>query len=219
MIDEIGKYGKVIKTFCTMANHLNPKKDIWAIIIIARSGAGKGTVTDALLALSEVNKQVRLKKAISDTTKFKKPNFVEGVDYNFISPDEFQKRKNNGYYMETDEYAGNFYGSPLNQYLENKAAGIVTVFDVEANGAEALQAFIGASHCLIFRLDVPLGELHKRVKKRGRDTLEEQNARRIADASRVAKMLRIATSIPYGANAIPDATANKIYNYLFENAA
>ena len=218
MIDELGKYGKVRKTFCTMVKKIKLKKDIWAIIIIARSGAGKGTVTNALLALAEVNKQVRLKKSISDTTKFKKPNFVEGVDYNFISPDEFQKRKSAGYYLETDEYAGNFYGSPLHPYMENKAAGIITIFDVEANGAEALQAAIGENHCLIFRLDVPLDELHKRVKKRGRDTEEEQALRKVADAKRVEKMIRISIPIPYGANAVPDVTANTVYNYLFENA-
>ncbi len=185
-----------------------------AIILIARSGAGKGTVAQWLLALALEDKRLTFKISVSDTTRPKKDTETDGKEYNFISLEEFDRRKSVGWYIETDNYAGNWYGSPKDQFFSNKALGIITIYDVEANGAEALQSFIGKDYCKIFRLDVPLDVLQKRVKIRSRDTNDEQKNRVNADRKRMAKMLKIAIPIPYGENAVPGATANEIYNLV-----
>lgn len=187
-------------------------KKINAVILIARSGAGKGTVSKALIALAQENKQLVFKTSVSDTTRSKKDTETDGVEYNFISQEEFDRRKAIGWYIETDQYAGNWYGSPKNQFLENKTLGIVTVFDVEPNGAEELELFIGKENCKIFRLVVPLPELKKRVKGRNRDSKKEQADRVSADVQRMPKMMRLGIPISYGENAIADVAANKIYN-------
>jgi guanylate kinase len=187
---------------------------IFAIIIIARSGAGKSTLCKQLGILSELHKGFVFKNSVSDTTRPQKNNEIDGVDYNFISMEEFHRRKDSGYYIETDQYAGNWYGSPKNQFIENKTNGILTLYDVEPNGAEKLQHFIGKNNCKIFRLNVPLLELQKRVDSRNRDTAHEKALRIQADQQRIEKMLRLAIPIDYGANVLPEVAANEIYNMI-----
>lgn len=193
------------------------KNQTSALIIIARSGAGKTTLTKELTALSESHKKYTLKVSVSDTTRPMKIGEADGIQYNFISLEEFERRKENDYYIETDKYAENWYGSPKNQFLENKAHNIITIYDVEANGAEAIQGYVGSHACCIVRLDVPLDELQKRVAKRNRDSEMEKRARVVADNARIAKMLMLATPIAYGHDVVPASAANEIYNLIDHN--
>lgn len=187
---------------------------LFAIIIIARSGAGKSTLCKELRLLAELHKGFVFKNSVSDTTRPQKINEIDGVDYNFLFREEFHRRKDSGYYIETDQYAGQWYGSPKNQFLENKTNGTITLYDVEPNGAEKLQQFIGKNNCKIFRLNVPLLELQKRVDSRNRDTAQEKALRVQADQQRIEKMLRLAIPIEYGSSVLPEAAANEIYNMI-----
>ncbi len=190
------------------------KPKILAVMIIARSGAGKGTVAKVLISFADIHKEIQLKLSVSDTTRPQKDGEINGIHYNFISLEEFQRRKEAGYYIETDYYAGNWYGSPHDQFFANKSAGIITLYDVEANGAEAIQQSIGKDACLIFRLHVPLKTLDERVLGRNRDTPEEQGLRKMEDVKRTAKMIELGTPIEYGEDVLADAAANEMYNAI-----
>lgn len=98
------------------------------IIISGPSGSGKGTVISALPDI--------YKKTISFTTRTIRPDIeVEGVDYFFISHDEFNRLKNNGNILEFNYFDGNYYGTSRSQITELIQKGYNAVLDVDVHGA------------------------------------------------------------------------------------
>ena len=76
------------------------------IVISGPAGSGKGTVNAHLL------KRDDFAYSVSATTRAPRPGEVDGVNYHFITREEFQKRIENGGMLEYTEYCGNFYGTP-----------------------------------------------------------------------------------------------------------
>lgn len=113
------------------------------IIISGPSGSGKGTVISALPEL--------YKKTISFTTRAIRPDIeADGVDYFFISHDEFNQLKSNGNILEFNYFDGNYYGTSRLQITELIQKGYNAVLDVDVHGAinikkeypEALMIFL-----------------------------------------------------------------------------
>ena len=99
------------------------------IVFSAPSGCGKGTM------LAEILKDNRFRTSISATTRLPRPEDTDGVTYHFISKEEFLKRKEQGLFLESAEYVGNYYGTLLSEvdpYLEK---GINVILEIEVNGA------------------------------------------------------------------------------------
>jgi guanylate kinase len=114
-------------------------------VITGPSGVGKGTLIRALR-----ERVPELELAVSATTRAPRPGEQDGVDYHFLSDDEFEDRVNNGAFVEHARYSGRRYGT-LREELERRGAGATPVLlEIEVQGArqvreampDAVQVFI-----------------------------------------------------------------------------
>lgn len=144
-------------------------------VISACSGAGKTTVSQALLR--ECGSNFNLKKVTTSTSRAPRFGEINGVDYNFLSIDEFKRRMNQGFFLETTEYAGNFYGSPASM-LKDLEHGKSYLMITDRPGALVIKKLV-PSAVLIWLLVPDLRTLRQRLENRGTDS-PEVIARRLA---------------------------------------
>jgi len=137
-------------------------------VITGPSGVGKGTLIRALL-----ERFPGFKLSVSATTRRPRPGERDGVDYHFLSQEEFQRRLDAGEFLEHAEYAGNRYGT-LRSEIERADGALV--LEIEVQGArqvrealpEAKQVFIAPPNEEALRL---------RLATRGTDTPEQVDRR------------------------------------------
>lgn len=101
------------------------------IVLSGPSGVGKGTVRKALFQMDNHN----LVYSVSMTTRKPRPGEVDGVDYYFVSKEEFLKRIEENKFLEYSEFVGNYYGTPLDKVEELMNQGKEVVLEIEVNGA------------------------------------------------------------------------------------
>jgi len=131
------------------------------LVITAPSGTGKTTLLQALLASDP-----RLQFSISYTTRPPRPKEIEGKDYFFVSPPEFQRLREEGALVEWVEQFGYAYGTSRDWVLKTVATGADLVFDLDSRGARALKnEFPQGTY--IFILPPSLEELAQRLQGRG----------------------------------------------------
>jgi guanylate kinase len=104
------------------------------LVLSAPSGGGKTTIAKALLAARE-----DLGYSVSATTRPARPAERDGVDYHFLSPEEFDRRLAAGAFLEWTEYGGHRYGTLAAQIEEVLASGRHVVLDIEVTGARAIR--------------------------------------------------------------------------------
>ena len=138
------------------------------IVISAPSGSGKGTIIQELLKNDRKNRWL----SVSATSRTKRPNEEEGVNYYFISQEEFEKRIKNGYFLEYTNYAGNYYGTPKEFIADKINQGIDVILEIEIEGAANIKKLIPEA-IFIFIMPPSLKELVHRLKKRGTDSNEK----------------------------------------------
>jgi len=141
------------------------------IALSAPSGAGKTTLAKALL-----KRHPELQVSISATTREKRPKETDGVDYIFLTKDEFKTLVASGCFLEYEEVHGNLYGTLKNTVEDLMADNKVVVFDIDVNGAlsikknyhEAMLIFINAPNLeeLKSRLRRRKSESHEMIEKR-----------------------------------------------------
>lgn len=147
------------------------------IIISGPSGAGKGTLVDRLVA-----RVPRLWVSVSATTRPPRPGEVDGEDYIFVSPDEFDALIERGELLEWAEVHGNRYGT-LRSVVERKLAdGVDVVLEIDPQGAFQVKRLMPEA-VLVFIVAPSLEELERRIRKRGAET-EDQVRTRLETALR-----------------------------------
>ncbi|PIR17435.1 MAG: guanylate kinase [Deltaproteobacteria bacterium CG11_big_fil_rev_8_21_14_0_20_49_13] len=149
-------------------------------VISAPSGAGKTTIIKRLISLEPA-----LKLSVSATTRSPRVNEKDGVDYLFVTKEEFLKMKDAGELVEWALVHDTYYGTPkeqINKWLEE---GKKVILDIDVQGAASVKK-IFKDAVTIFVLPPSHDELVKRLKGRGTDT-EEVLAKRIANAKREMK--------------------------------
>ena len=99
------------------------------IVISGASGVGKGTVLNLMM---ENRKDLTF--SVSATTRPPRPNEVDGVHYYFVTRETFEEMIRNGEFLEYDEHAKNYYGTPRAQAEEKMVNGHV-LLDIEPAGA------------------------------------------------------------------------------------
>ena len=134
------------------------------IVLSSPSGAGKTTITKKLS-----QKYPNIKISISHTTRKPRPNEIDGVDYHFVSKEEFEKliKKNNFY-----EYAkifDNYYGTLKNSVNKLHQESYDVVFDIDWQGTKQLSEFKELNLIKIFILPPDKNELKKRLINRNQD--------------------------------------------------
>lgn len=147
------------------------------IIISGPSGSGKGTVVKSL---ASENRDFAL--SISYTTRTKRVGEQEGVDYFFITPQEFAKFRDNDQLLEHVSILGNLYATPRFYVEEQIELGKTVLMEIDVNGA--LQVKARFPECvLIFLIPPTFQELEKRLINRGTEDMEtiENRVRRARD--------------------------------------
>jgi guanylate kinase len=148
------------------------------IIISGPSGVGKGTVVSRVRQSGEFP----LVMSISATTREKRPGEQDGVDYHFLSRDEFLARQNRGEFLESFEVypGGALYGTLKAPVLAELEKGNWVILEIDVKGAEeALKSFPDA--LTVFIEPPGLEILEARLRGRGTET-EESLAKRLAQA-------------------------------------
>jgi guanylate kinase len=145
------------------------------IVISGPSGVGKSSIIEAVL---DATPSVF---SVSATTRPPRQGETDGVDYHFVSKQEFLDAIAAGQVLEWTEYGGNLYGTLKAQVEAEIDAGSNVIFDIENDGAKNVkQAF--PETVLIFITPPDLVELEKRLRGRG-DTAESDVQQRLAVAS------------------------------------
>ena len=138
------------------------------VILSGVSGAGKDTIKKELIKRME-----NVISLPSFTSRLPRVGEEEGVQYHFITKDEFKKRIKNGEFYEFDIHHENYYGTSRKLMNEKIQSGKIIVKDIEVNGTENLIKTLGNETKLVtIFLKVDKEELKRRLINRG-DNLSE----------------------------------------------
>lgn len=136
------------------------------VILSAPSGGGKTSIANAVIAALKNN--VTLERVVTYTTRSQRVNEVPGIDYYFISKEEFEQKRAGGFFLEWVYYHNNYYGSPASiqsGMLDGKSYLLVT----DHQGAKTLQSYV-PSAIFIWLIPPSLDVLEKRLRTRGTET-------------------------------------------------
>ncbi len=138
------------------------------IIFSAPSGSGKSTIINYLLT-----QNLNLSFSISATSRAPRGTEQNGVEYFFLTPEEFKQRIANDEFLEYEEvYKDRFYGTLKAQVEKQLAAGQNVIFDVDVVGGRNIKKFYGDRALSVFIQPPSLEELRKRLTGRGTDAPE-----------------------------------------------
>lgn len=138
------------------------------IIFSAPSGSGKSTIINYLL-----KQHLNLAFSISATSRAPRGTEQHGVEYFFLTPDEFRRRIAAGDFLEYEEvYPDRFYGTLKEQVERQLADGQNVVFDVDVVGGCNIKKFYGERALSVFIQPPSVEELRKRLVGRGTDAPE-----------------------------------------------
>lgn len=152
------------------------------VVISGPSGVGKGTVRAELFNQKGHN----LEYSISMTTRKPRPGEVDGVDYYFVSREEFEKRIAENKFLEYAEFVNNYYGTPLDIVEEKLEQGKEVILEIEVDGALQVRKKMEES-VMIFIAPPTKQALYDRLMSRGTET-EEVIRERIAKADSEFKL-------------------------------
>ncbi|MCQ3034846.1 MAG: guanylate kinase [Bacilli bacterium] len=139
------------------------------IILSGPSGVGKGTLRQEIIN----DKSLNLFYSVSMTTRAKRPGETEGIDYYYVSKEEFQRNIDNGNLLEWAEFVGNRYGTPKDRIDAQLALGKNVLLEIETKGAQqVLDKCAGPNLVSIFVIPPSLDELEARIRGRGTESDE-----------------------------------------------
>lgn len=158
------------------------------VLVVAPSGSGKDTLIEAA-----EHAYPELATLVTCTTRPPRPREVEGVDYHFLSPEEFDARIERGEFLEWAEYGGNRYGTLKASIEEVLARGEVLLAAIEVQGARAVRELLPRSELALVYIEAggwdvlvrritaraPIGE--EELKKRYERYLDEATFKEEAD--------------------------------------
>ena len=140
------------------------------IIVSAPSGTGKSTIIGWLM---KEHPELNLAFSISCTSRAPRGTEQNGVEYFFLTPEEFRKKIDNDEFLEYEEvYAGRFYGTLKAQVERQLEAGQNVVFDVDVKGGVNIKKYYGDEALSMFIKPPSIAELRRRLEGRGTDAPE-----------------------------------------------
>ncbi len=146
-------------------------------VITGPSGVGKGTLIRGLM-----EREPRLELSVSATTRAPRPGEADGVDYHFLSREEFDRRVAEGDFVEHADYAGRSYGTLRSELEDRVRAGVPVVLEIEVEGARQVRAAMPEA-VQVFIAPPSHAALRTRLIGRGTDDADEVE-RRLAVAER-----------------------------------
>ncbi|MBE6844983.1 MAG: guanylate kinase [Ruminococcus sp.] len=145
------------------------------IVVSAPSGCGKGTI------LAEILKDDSFFYSVSATTRAPRVGEEDGVNYHFISNDEFEKLIAEDGMLEYAKYCDNYYGTPKKILEEKMNEGINVILEIEVQGAMKVRE-ICPDALFIFIVPPTISELERRLRKRGTES-DDVIAKRVSEAA------------------------------------
>jgi guanylate kinase len=145
------------------------------VVISGPSGVGKSTIC------LELVKQVGAFLSVSATTRPQAETEVNGKDYWFLSQEQFQKRVQNGDFIEHAEVFGNLYGTPRKEVQQALAQGKIVILEIDVQGALVAKSSYPDA-LMIFILPPSQADLAGRMAGRGRGE-DGKTARRRLDGA------------------------------------
>ena len=140
------------------------------LIVSAPSGSGKSTIVQWLM---QEHPELKLYFSISCTSRAPRGTEQNGVEYFFLTPEEFKKKIANHEFLEYEEvYENRFYGTLKAQVERQREAGQNVVFDVDVKGGVNIKKFYGDEALSLFIQPPSVEELRRRLEGRGTDTSE-----------------------------------------------
>lgn len=136
------------------------------IVISGPSGAGKGTICKELL---EKHKEIQL--SVSATTRSPREGEVDGINYHFLTKENFLQRVSENDFLEYAEVYGNYYGTPKSNVEEILDSGKDVILEIDIQGALKVKEQ-SEDGVFIFILPPSMEELKQRIIKRGSETPE-----------------------------------------------
>jgi guanylate kinase len=151
------------------------------LVISAASGSGKSTLLRRLL---EAHPEMMF--SVSYTTRAPRGQERDGVDYHYVSREEFEQRLAAGEFLEHAEVFGHYYGTHRGAVDEARAQGRDVVLDIDVQGARQLKSKLPDA-VTIFILAPSRAELERRLRARAEDTEETIQRRLKAAAGEIAR--------------------------------
>ena len=142
------------------------------LVLSGPSGAGKSTIIDA--AANEIGD---FYFSVSTTTRAPREGEVEGVDYYFVTKEDFEKGIKSGDFLEYAKVHNNYYGTSLKPVKEALDSGKLVIFDIDIQGHRLVKEALGDIVVSTFITPPSLRELENRLKSRNTDDIEIINKR------------------------------------------
>ena len=140
------------------------------IVLSGPAGSGKGTVLSHILA------DPTYAYSVSATTRAPRPGEVDGVNYHFLTREEFERRIADGAMLEYTEYCGNYYGTPKKETEAVLASGKHLILEIEVEGAANVKRQYQDAVAIML-LPPSYAEQERRLRGRGTETEEKILAR------------------------------------------
>ena len=147
------------------------------LVLSSPSGAGKSSISRQLLDADD-----NLFLSVSATSRKRRPGEVEGVDYSFVSTEDFQLMINGQDFMEYAKVFDHYYGTPKDPVEKQLAEGRDVLFDIDWQGTQQIKAQARDDLVSVFILPPSIAELERRLNKRGQDS-PETVAKRMSKAA------------------------------------
>jgi len=157
------------------------------IIISGPSGVGKDTIIDALRRReAETGRDGDRYYVVTCTTRAPRNGEVDGVDYHFMTRDEFLAKRADRGFLEANEVHGNWYGSPRDPVRDALVAGRDVILKIDVQGAQVVKEQVTEA-LLIFIIPPTLEALFDRLKSRATETADELEVRQRDAAIELAR--------------------------------
>jgi guanylate kinase len=151
-------------------------------VITGPSGVGKGTLIRGLM-----ERLPKLELSVSATTRAPRPGERDGIDYHFLSREEFDRKVGEQDFVEHADYAGRSYGTLRSELEDRVREGVPVVLEIEVQGARQVRAAMPEA-VQVFIAPPSLAALRTRLIGRGTDDSEEVERRlRVAEEELTAQ--------------------------------
>lgn len=151
-------------------------------VLSGPSGIGKDTV------LRHLSKDFPINKVVTATTRSPRENETDGVDYDFLTKEDFQQKIRENYFLEYAEFSGNFYGTPKKNVEKLLNEGKNALLKIEVQGAVNVKKLLPEA-LLIFLAPPSISLLEERLRHRNTDS-EEDIQKRLKTAEKELEYIK-----------------------------